>query len=249
MDKESSTDAFLGKVAGYGGVTTGIGILVMILGLVLWLIGTGSFVLNLGLVILIMGIIIWAIPYVYLYFGVKRAERLGNEFLYQYQIGAGISWISIINHALRVLEFDKTDTVIGANNQVIAKNQVKPYGYLLVESPILNNRARLPIIHRDDFLLAASIFDDSELAKLVTSKEFLVTYSPKILSTNGFSGSSHHVLHYAIVPSGTLSNYYARDEGKNCKEPEPQELFGPFVYEGEIKVQFSLPQQNAEVYE
>jgi len=36
---------------------------------------------------------------------------------------------------------------------VKAKSRFKPYGYLLVESPIFNQPAKLPIVHRDDFIL------------------------------------------------------------------------------------------------
>lgn len=61
------------------------------------------------------------------------------------EIGREISWADIVNHALRVLEFDRSDTTIGQENQVKAESSFKPYGYLLVESPILNNRVRLPI--------------------------------------------------------------------------------------------------------
>ena len=107
---------------------------------------------------------------------------------------------------------------------------------MLAESPILNNRVRLPIIHRDDFLLAASVFDDPKLANLVESEELLVTYSPKHLGAKGVSASPHHVLHYALVPSGTLDSYYSANNDAHFAKPEPQNLFGSFVYQGEIKV-------------
>ena len=76
------------------------------------------------------------------------------------EIGKEISWADIVNHTFRVLDFDRNGTTIDENNQVKAKSRFQPYGYLLAESPILNNRVRLPIIHRDDFLLAASVFDE-----------------------------------------------------------------------------------------
>jgi hypothetical protein len=155
------------------------------------------------------------------------------------EIDKEISWADIVNHTFRVLEFDRNGTIIDENNQVKAKSSFQPYGYLLVESPILNNRARLPIIHRDDFLLAASVFDEPKLADLADSEELLVTYAPKHLGPKGLSASPHHVLHYAIVPSGTLDSYYSVNNDAHMAKPEPQKLFGRFVYQGEIKVQIN----------
>lgn len=155
------------------------------------------------------------------------------------EIGKEISSADIVNHAFRVFEFDKNGTTVNESNQVKAKSSFQPYGYLLAESPILNNRVRLPIIHRDDFLLAASVFDDPKLANLIESEELLVTYSPKHLGPKGVSASPHHVLHYALVPSGTLDSYYSANNDAHFAKPEPQKLFGPFVYQGEIKVRIN----------
>jgi len=155
------------------------------------------------------------------------------------EIGKEISWADIVNHTFRVLDFDRNGTTVDENNQVKAKSRFQPYGYLLAESPILNNRVRLPIIHRDDFLLAASVFDEPKLAAMVKDEELLVVYSPKHLGPKGLSGSPHHVLHYAIVPSGTLDSYYSANNDAHFAKPEPEKLFGPFVYQGEIKVQIN----------
>lgn len=154
-------------------------------------------------------------------------------------IGKEISWSDIINHVFRVLKFDRNGTTITKDDQVKAKSSFEPYGYLLAESPIFNNRVRMPIIHRDDFLLAASVFDEPQLADLVESEELLVTYSPKHLLPKGLSGSPLHVLHYVIVPTGTLDYYYSVNNDMHMAKPEPQKLFGPFVYQGEIKVQIN----------
>ncbi len=154
-------------------------------------------------------------------------------------IGREISLADIVNHAFRVLEFDRGGTIIEQNNQVKAKSSFKPYGYLLVESPILNQKVRLPIIHRDDFLLAASVFDEPKLSALVVDEELLVTYSPKHLLPKGLSGSPHHVLHYVITPRGTLDLYYSMNKDIHMAKPDPEKLFGPFVYQGEIKVQIN----------
>ena len=154
-------------------------------------------------------------------------------------IGKDISWAEIVNHAFRVLEFDRSGTTIDKNYQVKAKSSIDPYGYLLVESPILNNRARLPIIHQVDFLLAASVFDEPELKKFVKSEELLVTYSPQRILSNGFSDSPLHVLHYIIVPRGTLDAYYSVKNNKHMAKPKPKKIFGSFLYEGEIRVQIN----------
>ena len=153
------------------------------------------------------------------------------------EIGKEISWADIVNHTFRVLDFDKNGTIIDENNQVKAKSQFQPYGYLLAESPILNNHARLPIIHRDDFLLATSVFDDPKLATVIKDEELLVVYSPKHLGPKGLSASPHHVLHYAIMPRGTLDAYYSKNNDMYMARPEPQKLVGQFIYQGEIRVQ------------
>jgi hypothetical protein len=155
------------------------------------------------------------------------------------EIGKDISWAYVVNHVFRIIEFDRSDTTIDQNKQVKAKSLFKPYGYLLVESPIFNQKVRLPIIHRDDFLLAASVFDEPELEALVAREELLVTYAPKHLLPEGLSGSPHHVLHYVLTPRGTLDPYYSMNNDIHMAKPDPQILFGPFVYEGEIKVQIN----------
>lgn len=158
-------------------------------------------------------------------------------------IGKEISWEDIINHALRILEFDRNSTIINQNDQVKAKNSIEPYGFLLVESPILTRKAKLPIIHQDDFLLATTVFDEPKLAHLVKDEELLVTYSPEKLLPKGLSGSIRHVLHYAITPKGTLEAYYSENNRMHITKPDPQKLFEPFVYEDEIKVLINSEQK------
>ena len=156
-------------------------------------------------------------------------------------IGQGpISWEDIVNHVFRVLEFDRNDTVIEQNDQLKAKNDFEPYGYLLAESPILNNKVKLPIIHRDDFLCVAKVFDDQTLNRKIFKEkifELLVVYAPKHQSREGLSLSSHHVLHYLITSYGTLDTYYSMDNDVHMAWPYPQKLFGSFIYNGEIKVE------------
>lgn len=75
------------------------------------------------------------------------------------EVGREIQWTDIVRHVFRVLDFDRAGTIIGPGNSAKAASSLGAYGYLLVESPILNQPVRLPIVHRDDFLLAASVFD------------------------------------------------------------------------------------------
>jgi hypothetical protein len=112
----------------------------------------------------------------------------------------------------------------------------EPYGYLLVSSPLLNGPAILPIIHRDDFWLAASVFDDPQFVEVIQRDELLVTYAPRTVLPNGFSGDPSHCLHYVLTPSGTLARYYDVDDGLHVRQPAPEALFGSFVYEGSIAV-------------
>jgi hypothetical protein len=103
----------------------------------------------------------------------------------------------------------------------------------------------MPIIHRDDFLLAASVFDEPKVLAPIEAEdlELLATYAPKHLLPKGLSASPHHVLHYVIAPRGTLDSYYSKNNGMYMAKPAPQKLFGPFVYQGEIKVQINSEPQ------
>jgi hypothetical protein len=156
------------------------------------------------------------------------------------KIGSDVPWADILRHLFRVLEFDRADTTIGPKNQLQAVTDFAPYGYLLVESPILSQLVRLPIVHRDDFLLAASVFDEPKLVDLINEEELLVTYAPKKVLSGGLAGDTSHVLHFVITPRGTLDRYYASEEDDHMAMPAPERLLGPFVYEGEIKVQLNF---------
>jgi hypothetical protein len=158
------------------------------------------------------------------------------------EIGRDIAWTDIVRQVFRVVEFDRAGTTIGPNDEVEAANRMMPYGYLLVESPIMNQPVRLPIVHRDDFLLAATVFDEHDMAALVEEEELLVTYAPKRKLPGGLAGTSH-ALHYVITPLGTLERYYAFDNDAHMANPAPEKLFGPFVYDGEIRVQVNSDPQ------
>lgn len=152
------------------------------------------------------------------------------------EIGKDIAWSAILSMAFRVIDFDRNGTEITNSGKVKAKSQHKPYGYLLVDSPTLNQPVGLPIIHRDDFMLASSVFDDPDVVQANESqeREFLVTYRPEKKTKDGRSASPAHCLHYALVPNGTLVNYYSDDE--RMARPEPELLFGRLKYSGAISV-------------
>jgi hypothetical protein len=153
------------------------------------------------------------------------------------EIGRQIKWIDAIGQVFRILDFDRTETTIGQGNTVHAKSRFKPYGYLIVESPNFSQPVRLPIVHRDDFLLAASVFDEPHLAELVTEEELLVTYVPEKHDSTGRALANSHVLHYVLVPRGTLEDYYDSEGDEFKSTISNEQLFGGFVYKGEIKVQ------------
>ena len=151
-------------------------------------------------------------------------------------IGSDVKWTEIIYQILHVVEFDRAGTLVDVDNKVKAESMFKPYGYLLVESPALSQPSALPIIHRDDFLLATTVFDEPSLMEIITSEELLVTYAPKRALPNGYSFGISHVLHYVIVPNGTMQFFYEFNEIENTSIPALEKLFGRFIYEGEIKV-------------
>ena len=152
------------------------------------------------------------------------------------EIGPDIKWTDIIRHVFHVLEFDRAGTVIGPGDTVKALSSSKPYGYLLVESPILSQPAKLPIVHRDDFLLATSVFDEPHLLEVIKEQELLVTYVPKHKLPLGLAGTSH-ALHYIITAPGTLDRYYEVGNNVHMANPAPEKIFGTLVWDGLLKVQ------------
>ena len=94
----------------------------------------------------------------------------------------------------------------------------------------------MPIIHKDDFWLAASVFDDPQFVPAIEQEELLVTYAPRTVLANGFAGDPTHCLHYVLAPKGTLARYYDADGDLHMRKPAPEKLFGSFVYEGAVGV-------------
>jgi len=169
----------------------------------------------------------------------KFKEETGiDPFAIIPEIGQDIKWTDIVRQVFRVLEFDRSDTTVLADGTVKAATQTKPYGYLIVESPILNVKARLPITHRDDFVLATTVYDEPKLAEPIAQKEveLLVTYFPKHKLPMGFAGITH-ALHYVITPRGTLERYYEFNNDEHMANPAPEKLFKRFAWEGEIRVE------------
>ena len=152
------------------------------------------------------------------------------------EVGRDCEWTDIIGQVFHVLEFDRAGTIIRPGNKVKAKSLFKPYGYLLVESPIFNQPVRLPIVHRDDFLLAASVFDEPQLLEVIKEQELLVTYVPKRKLPKGMAGTSH-ALHYVITPRGILGRYYEVGNDVHMANPAPEKIFGTLVWDGLLRVQ------------
>jgi len=152
------------------------------------------------------------------------------------EVGRDCRWTDIIGQVFHVLEFDRAGTTIRPGNKVKASSLFKPYGYLLVQSPVLNQPVRLPIVHRDDFLLAASVFDEPQWLEAIEEHELLVTYVPKQKLPKGMAGTSH-ALHYVIVPRGTLDRYYEVGNNVHMANPAPEKIFGTLVWDGLLRVQ------------
>jgi hypothetical protein len=155
-------------------------------------------------------------------------------------IGRDIEWTDVIRQVFRVLDFDRNKTVIREDGKVVIRSIFKPYGYLLVESPVLNQQARLPIMHRDDFLLAASVYDNPFLVEDIKKKDLLVTYIPRQELPGGFAAGVTHTLHYIITSKNVIDKYY--EEGKDARiaKPEPEKLFYNIAWEGAIRVGINL---------
>ena len=150
-----------------------------------------------------------------------------------------IKWTDIVRQVFRVIEFDRAGTIVLANGTIKALSNLDPYGYLLVETPILNVKARLPINHQDDFRLAATVYDDPQLVEVVEEEEeLLVTYFPKNKLPMGAAGITH-AIHYVIVPRGTLEQYYEFNNDEHMANSAPEKLFKRFAWEGELRVELN----------
>ena len=154
------------------------------------------------------------------------------------EIGRNIKWSDIIGTVFLVKDFDRVGTIIDAQGNVKARSKFKPYGYLHVESPIFTETIKLPITHRDDFLLVSSVYDDPKLSGQIKNFELLVTYVPKNKLPGGLAEITH-ALHFVITPPQTIEYYYKIEALKDSPS-SPEKLFVKFVWEGEIKVNINL---------
>jgi hypothetical protein len=143
-----------------------------------------------------------------------------------------MKWQKIFGEVFRINSFDKNGTIIDRDG-IHPKDNFSPYGYLICESPIIDRKVKIPIVHRDDFLLASSVFDDSKLMEEIESDEILVTYLPageKFAEMAPFL----HSLHYVITSAFTLEVYYKMK--KSVSDLDARFIFGDFKWDGELRV-------------
>jgi len=122
-------------------------------------------------------------------------------------IGKAITWNYSIGMVFKVLEFLREGTIIKPNGKVKSRSIFRPYGYLLVEDPNYQEPILLPITHRDDFRLAASVYDDPQVVNRLTFQELLVTYVPKGNNPMGYAGVKH-AIHFVLTNPSTFVRYY-----------------------------------------
>lgn len=157
-----------------------------------------------------------------------------NELL----VGKSFTWKESINLIFRIINFDRNGTIINSVGTVKAKSIFKPYGFLIVENPAFSKVIKLPILHKDDFLLADSIFGDPNFYGIENTKDFLVTFRPQNDSSNQLIGVNHG-LHYAITPYGTLKKYFEKfGNDKNLSILDT--IFLDFSWNNELRVQINL---------
>lgn len=153
-------------------------------------------------------------------------------------VGRDIKWVEIKKEVLRIIDFDKNGTSVDSTGIVRSRSTLKPYGFLIAEWPIIERKVKIPIVHRDDFLLASSIYDNADLLKQIQGYDILVTYYPP--DPKDYPNSAYlHQLHFAITPPTTLEKFY--DIKKNtllgC---DPEIIFGDFVWVGELNVKINF---------
>lgn len=134
-------------------------------------------------------------------------------------IGKHIPWKLVEGEVFRITDFGPFATVEG--DKVKALSVFMPYALLAVESPILNQPALMPILHRAEFLNLHEIYEQRGVG---TEEEVLVSYLPY----RGFLGPLLRLLglprlHLRIRPKGELERYYADDQ--HWQRPSARETF------------------------
>jgi len=152
------------------------------------------------------------------------------------EVGKTISWKDSVNLLFKVLDFDRNETVISGSGELKTKSLFKPYGYLIVQNPHFTKTILLPVVHRDDFLLADSVFSDINFSEVIKSEDLLVIYKPRVETSGGRVGV-YHGLHYVIAPAGTMNKYYEK-YGKTINTIVLESLFVKFSWD-EIRVQIN----------
>lgn len=156
-------------------------------------------------------------------FNLFRTEKKDPE------IGKEISWRNSIHVVFKIIDFDNNGTQVDNNGKVEAKSLFKPYGYLTVSNPNYVKKYKLPIIHKDDYLLIEQYFTNQQLKKIVDENEILVVYRPKEITPSGAAGI-FHCLHYVIVPKGTVVELFQK-YGSSQSEEIIERLFIKFSWE------------------
>jgi hypothetical protein len=222
-----------------------LGLLAAVAGLMLGLTSGNWTVLWIGLALAVAGPVIAFGSMALL---ARRVEGASNEFMTNMirkdwaggsepLVGVEIPWKDIVRQVVRVTSLDQKETKI-VGDDAVGGGPNQPYGYLIVESPIFTQPVRVPLIHRTDFALAASAYEDPRRATALANgeAELLTTYAPRKVLPNGFAGDVTHCMHYVLVPPGTLAKYYDFNSDQHMRQPAPEKLFGSFVYEGTVSV-------------
>lgn len=136
-------------------------------------------------------------------------------------VGREIQWNEIEGDLFRVIRF--TPMATAAGGKVTESVGGMPYGLLEVESPILNQSARVPVNHRDEFLNLWDIYQGG--TGIPEGAELLVSYLPY----RGFLGFLTRMfqprLHLRLRATGELERYYADDS--HWKQPSGRAFFFP----------------------
>lgn len=154
------------------------------------------------------------------------------------EVGLDFPWSDIIRLPFRVVDYENNGTQIKEDGTVVAKNLRDPYAHLLVEHPGLDFNITLPVIHKDDYRLIASVYDhpDVMLHKKLEDRELLVVYAPEHTEEDGRASGWWHVLHFALAPGGTLESYIRENDEEVLANVN--QLVGEFSYQGELQVHF-----------
>lgn len=145
------------------------------------------------------------------------------------EIGKKISWKDSINIVFKIVDFDSNGTSVDHLGNVHSKNMYEPYGYLSVNNPNYTGVLKLPIIHKDDYLLVEQYFTNTQLKKIIDDKDFLVVYRPREITPEGLAGI-YHCLHYVITPQGTFTEFFKK-YGCSSNEVNIEKLFIKFSWD------------------